>query len=99
MNITNKSNVGKILYILPIVVLLIYVVIVITSKNLPTNKVTGSFLSSAIFISTFSSLLTSEIGIRGYGTVKRSERPSLFWFVFVFQCLLGTAALIFAYWG
>jgi hypothetical protein len=99
MNSTNKLKVGKILYFLPIVVLLFYVVIVITSKNLPTKKVTGSFLSSAIFISTFSSLITGEVGIRGYGIVKRSERPSLYWLVFVFQCLLGTAALIFAFWG
>ena len=93
----SKQKVGNIFYVIPVVMIGIYLLIALTAKELPTKKVTFLFLSAAIIVSAFSSLLTEDIGIRGYGTVKKSERPGLYWFQVVFLGLLGVSFLILAF--
>ena len=94
-----NQKIGNILYFAPIVILGIYLLIVLTAKELPTKKVTFIFLSVAIIVNVFSSLLTEEAGIRGYGTVKKSERPGLYWFQVVFMCLLAVSFLVLAFFA
>lgn len=75
----------------------IYLVIVFTSEELPSKKVTFSFISAAMIISTFNALLSQEVGIRGYGVVKKSERPGLYWFQVVFLGIAGVACIILGF--
>jgi len=98
MSAANKDSIGKVLYLAPIGLILVYMAILIVSDTPPSKMVTGLFFALAIFLSTLSSLLTGDIGIRGYGTFKKMDRPALYWLVFVFQTLIGVAALAFALW-
>ena len=97
MKSIDKVKVGNVLYLLAIAVLVVYVVVVLLTSNLPTKRVTCLFIAAAVFISTLSSLLTGEVGIRGYGSVKRSERAGLYWSIFILQCLMGGASLVLAF--
>ena len=97
MNSIDKVKIGNVLYLLVIAVLVIYVAVVIWASSVPTKRVTCLFIAAAMFISTLSSLLTGEIGIRGYGSVKRSERARLYWSIFILQCLMGGASLVLAF--
>lgn len=93
----NKQKLGNLLYIMPIVLLGIFIIVVFIAEELPTKKVTFLFISAAVVMSVFSSLLTDDVGIRGYGTVKKVERPGLYWFQVVFLGLLGVSLLILAF--
>jgi hypothetical protein len=93
---TNKQKLGEVMYIIPIVALLSSVVVPLVMGLNPSKRTMMVIISASIFVSTLSSLLTDDIGIRGYGVVNRFEKPRIFWYLFVFQSILTVAFLCIA---
>jgi len=93
---TKKQKIGEALYIAPIVVVIAAIVVMITTDWNPTKKVILAIGSAGFFISTVSSLLTDDIGIRGVGAVKRVDKPGQYWTQFVIQTVLTLVLLFFA---
>ncbi|HEY9833552.1 MAG TPA: hypothetical protein V6D26_23575 [Stenomitos sp.] len=93
---TKKQKLGEALYITPIVGLLIPLVLILTNSWNPSKRQILAIGSAGFFISTVSSLLTDDIGIRGVGAVKRIDNPKQYWTQFVVQTFLTVLLLIFA---
>ena len=93
---TNKQKTGQFLYKLAIVTLLSFVFLVMITSWFPSKRITALILSTAICISTYSSLLTDDIGIRGVGAVKRLDNPTNYWGQFIFQSIMAVAFLLVA---
>ena len=97
MSQKNKSyRIGQFLYVFPLFILVGFIVYLFSFDSIPSKSNTCIILSVAVLISTFSSLLTGDIGIRGFGVVRKNVRPNLYWFQFGFQLLVGFGFLLVA---
>jgi hypothetical protein len=96
MNISNKHKIGNCLYFLPIVLIFACILYVLLAKDLPSKRLTFGVVSLLVFLSTLSSLFTDDIGVRGFGAVKKSERPGTYWTQFAMQCLLVVVCFVLA---
>ena len=92
-----KLNVDRILYLLPILIICGFFIHVWWSNAPATKLAIGLTLSSVVFVATFGSLLTKEIGARGFWIVKKQEKPGLFWSEFAAQLLLALFILVYAF--
>jgi hypothetical protein len=92
---TTKQKIGNALYIFSIAMIFI-IICLIPTKWSPSYNIIYLIISAAAFINTTSSLLTDDIGIRGYGIVNRVEKPGLFWFAFILQTFFAVALLLIA---
>ena len=92
-----KRNLERILFLVPILIICGFFIHMWWS-NAPATKLSiGLTISAVIFVATFGSLLTKEIGARGFWIVKKHEKPGLFWAEFVIQFFIGLLILIYAF--
>jgi hypothetical protein len=92
MEENKKKKIGKILYVLPLALLGAFVLALGIANALPSKRVIGSVFFVAITISTCSSLLTDDIGLRG-AVVNRFKQPKFFWFQFGLMTIAAMACL------
>ncbi len=85
------------MYLLPILIICAFFIHTWWTNAPPTKQSIGLTISSVVFVATFGSLLTKEIGARGFWIVKKQEKPGLFWAEFVVQVLIGLSLLAYAF--
>lgn len=88
-----KQTVERLLFLLPILIICVFFIYVFGTNKPPTRPATGATIFAIIFISTLSSLVTKEIGLKGFWAIKKQEKPALFWLEFVLQLILALAIL------
>lgn len=85
-------------FVIPLIILVGYVSIVLVSDKLPAKKTSFVVFSIVIFSMICGALISGEAGIRGYGIVKKNERPSLYWaqvgVLFLIAVSFSTLALL-----
>ena len=93
----SKQLIDRIMYLLPILIIGAFFINIWWTNAPPTKAAIGLTISSVVFVATFGSMLTREIGARGFWIVKKQEKPGLFWAEFVAQLLIGLFVLIYAF--
>lgn len=94
MNIDSKKNIGSVLHGVSAGSLVIYVIFILLSDNLPSYKTTYFVFATVIIIMVIGSLLTEDIGIKGYGNLTKSENSNIYWFQII---LLTLFSLLFVW--
>lgn len=88
-----RQVLGNILYIASILITGLYAINIVTLNWLSSKNNILLFVGIISITIACSSLLTEDVGIRGFGTAKKSERPDLYWFQIIFLFLLGGVLL------
>ena len=97
MTNNSKQAVDRILFLIPIAIIGAFFIHTWWTNAPPTKLAAGLTISSIVLFSTFTSLLTKEIGVKGFWIVAKQEKPVLYWVEFVVQLLLGILILMFSF--